>query len=269
VVWDKPQSTFVAGFNIYRESSLNGLYQKIAFVPYSNLSWYFDSIVEPDDRWAKYRISMSDICGVEGPLSPEHKTIHLAVQSVSPTSYDLIWDEYEGYPFSQYYIYRKYNFNGTWVLIDSVLANVTTYSDITFSATDTCYYHIDVMHPNGCTGSLMNVWPEANNLNSSKSNLLRVKDSTLTTTLAVTDVSVISVFPNPGSGVFTFEFKSGHTAEELIVFNVLGVQVKRQKISDSRFTVDLTGLPDGIYQIRFRAAGNVRGIKLVKVAGDK
>ncbi|HEY4799621.1 MAG TPA: SprB repeat-containing protein, partial [Bacteroidia bacterium] len=180
VVWEKPTgASNISGFNIYRESTTPDVYQRIGFSPWANLSIYFDSIPNPDNRWAKYKVAMVDICGNEGALSPEHKTIHLSIPDVTAQGVHLTWDKYEGYTFSYYEIFRKANSGGTWMKIDSVPASLNNYFDLTYNPVDTNYYHVDVPAPaGGCIPSIKYPDPDATNLNTSRSNVYKVQDST-------------------------------------------------------------------------------------------
>lgn len=253
VAWEKPVSTVIAGFNIYRESSQNQIYQFVAYSPYNNLSAYYDSIADPDARWAKYRISMVDVCGKEGPLSSEHKTIHLAIQSYSAQSIDLIWDAYVGYPFSYYHIFRKDSSNGIWMLLDSVPSTQNTYSDTALiSNGDTLSYHIDVAHPNGCVATIKNPEPMASNLNSSRSNVYRVVDSSL---VAVNNEEInfsIVLYPNPSSGVFTLK-TSEKEIKYIKITNQLGEDIKFIQLKNNKLVeiiIDLRSFAKGIYNVQ-------------------
>src|SRR5690606_3272690 len=50
VVWEKPVTTGIDHFNIYRETSQAGLYQLVASVDYANESVYSDPVASPNVR---------------------------------------------------------------------------------------------------------------------------------------------------------------------------------------------------------------------------
>ena len=253
IVWEKPVSTFIAGFNIYRESSQQGVYQKIAYSPYANVSTYYDPNVDPQSKWSRYRISMLDICGTEGPVSPDHKTMHLAIQSSTPTSTTLIWDSYVGYPFSYYNIYRKDSLTGIWMLIGATPSNITTYKDVSFPQTgDTIYYHVDVDHPGGdCNASIKGFDPLATSVKSGKSNSSdRLAPGGSSINELAMDNRVV-VYPNPSNGLFTVELK-GISASEIKIFNVLGEAVKTiSPVSGKKkIEVNMDEQGEGMYYVR-------------------
>lgn len=249
VVWEKPLSSFIGGFNIYRESSVQGIYQKIGFSTYTAVSTFYDPIADPDVKWARYRISMTDVCGVEGPVSPDHKTIHLSLLSSTPTTSMLVWDDYAGYAFSYYNIYRKIGAGGVWTLIAAMPATITTYTDATFPMTgDTIFYHVDVDHAGGdCNATLKNPDPMATTVKSAKSN----SSEKLAGVTSVNELSFenrINIYPNPNNGLFSIELKN-ISAPEIKIFNVLGEEVKHisNYNNKSKLDVDARALSGGVY----------------------
>ncbi len=267
VVWEKPVSTFIAGFNIYRESSQQGTYQKIAYSPYSNVSTYYDPIAQPDIKWARYRISMVDVCGTEGPMSPDHKTMHLSIQSVSASSIDMIWDAYEGYSFSYYRIFRKDSIGASWHFIDSVAAPKHTYSDTTLTYTgDSVSYHIDVDAPNDCNATIIkNPNAMATSVKSSKSN---GSDRIASPNSAVHEndnSKNILVYPNPSHGLFTIkDLQHNLQTATVKVYNVLGegiYQLPNQPVN--QLTIDLRGNAKGVYHLQLISGNSVINKKII------
>lgn len=256
IVWEKPISSFVAGFNIYRESSTPGIYQKIAYWPYSSLSMFKDSISDPAIRWAKYKISMTDICGTEGPMSQEHKTIHLSLMNYVSPDPTFIWDAYQGFGISYYYIYRKDSLSAPWVLIDSVLSNVNMYKDTSYvPSTDTTYYRIDVTSPSDCQATGIGPNPEAINLNSSKSNVYRIQDSTANSVAQHEMTINWSAYPNPNQGEFTLDFRTGLPSPAILtVTDLLGhvVYTARIPAMTRKMPMNLRQMGAGLYSIQVK-----------------
>ncbi len=75
----------------------------------------------------------------------------------------------------------------------------------------------------------------------------------------------VSVFPNPGNGVFTItseEFQKNTTLE---VYNSIGMLVKKQPINSNKAILDIPEQANGIYTLRFLQDNKVLHIsKLVK-----
>ena len=252
VVWEKPISSYIAGFNIYRESSKNGIYQLAGYSPYNNVTTFYDNVADPDAKWAKYRISMIDICGKEGLYSPVHKTIHCTIQSSSTiTKTNLIWDDYIGTPFSFYHIFRK-DAHGPWMLIDSVPSTSTVYSDSLFPQNgDSISYLIDVSHSGGdCDASIKKgQQPFVVITKSSKSNSSDRKGHFFTSVSENQYDKTIVVYPNPSSGIFTVQ-SSQSKILGLNIYNVLGEMVYQTTVNNMHKTeIAIPGIANGIYQI--------------------
>ncbi|HEY4799852.1 MAG TPA: T9SS type A sorting domain-containing protein, partial [Bacteroidia bacterium] len=228
-------------------------------------SEFFDTIVNPDSRWAKYRISMTDVCGMEGPLCAEHKTIHLSLQPSTSTSHNLIWDAYEGNSFAFYHIFRKANLSGSWVLVDSVPSAVTTYSDVTFNPLDTNYYHIDVSPPQGgCIATIKYPDIMATNLNTSRSNVYRVTDSSAVAVHEINYAGSVSVYPNPSKGAFTVQIFNQHVSgADVNIANVLGEKIYSIKMNSSRADIDLSDRAGGIYFITIKTQEGIAKKKII------
>jgi hypothetical protein len=195
---------------------------------------------------------MNDVCGKEGPYSPEHKTIHFSMQAYTDSTSSLIWDEYIGSPFTNYLIYRKYSANGIWTLIDSVPSTVNTYKDTSFTQNgDTLFYLVDVPHAGGdCNPSIkqpMN--PNATTMKSSKSNS---SDRTTLNLLGVVEPvsdSWLKIYPNPSHGTFTIQSSKGKV-ESLMIYNTLGELQYQKTVQGQKADITVPDISSGIYQVR-------------------
>jgi ELWxxDGT repeat protein len=79
----------------------------------------------------------------------------------------------------------------------------------------------------------------------------------------VTDL--ISVYPNPGQGVYTLSIPVRNGFEEIEVYSILGELISSQKVVHDLSTVDLKDKPNGVYVIRIRNGSEVpNSIKIIK-----
>ena len=108
IVWEKPVSTTIDHFKIYRESSVAGVFQYVDQVPYSIESRYTDTIAYPQLRSWRYKIVTVNNCGIESLPSPIHKTIHMVTDETSPGTYKINWDEYEGFGYPTFFVLKIY-----------------------------------------------------------------------------------------------------------------------------------------------------------------
>ena len=106
VVWQKEETQAIDFYSIYRETSSANNYEKIADVPFNQTSIYLDENTDSQTKAYRYKISATDNCGYESPLSTNHKTINATASLGVGGVVNLIWDGYEGFDFSTYSIYR-------------------------------------------------------------------------------------------------------------------------------------------------------------------
>jgi|SRR6185312_6451696 len=74
----------------------------------------------------------------------------------------------------------------------------------------------------------------------------------------------IFVYPNPSNGVFTFQSSLQGPKQSLKIYNVLGEKVYSQpSISNSRFIVNLSNQPSGIYILSINSANQIFYKKII------
>jgi PKD repeat protein len=248
VVWEKPVSNEIAYYNIYKESSQSGLYYQVDTIQYNSLSIWTDPVSDPQIRSWKYKITMVDQCGDESPLSSEHKTIHLNVNLGIGGSYNLIWDEYIGFSYSTYKIYRHTTVAGPWTLIATVPASVLSYTDVSPPA-NTASYMVEAVPNFSCAPTTHAA------INSTRSNIKTVFNNATGIENQVLNEQV-GMYPNPSSGSVNLIYPGCQDGYVLTVYNSLGQAVYAQRISRDEAaqrtntkTIDLSGLAEGIYVV--------------------
>jgi fibronectin type 3 domain-containing protein len=163
IIWEKSFATDIDYYNIYRESTQSGVYQKIGERQYTEESLFVDVNSNAKQRSYRYKISAVNTCSVESELSELHKTMHLTINLGTNGNINLIWDHYEGFKINTYYIYR-YTPESGWVKHDSIASNLTSYTDFD-APLENLQYMIEIVHPYGCTAT------KAVNRNTSRSNV--------------------------------------------------------------------------------------------------
>ncbi len=142
VVWLKENTDLIDYYTIYRETEGKDIYEMVDRVPYSELSVYEDLDADPNIRAWRYKMTATDVCGTETEMSAHHKTIHLRKNMGMNNTYNLEWDEYEGFDFSSFVIYREYKV-GTMSMLDTIAtlpSNVTAITDLEPVKRTTGYY---------------------------------------------------------------------------------------------------------------------------------
>jgi hypothetical protein len=153
-------------YNIYRESSVAGVYDSIGFIPADSAGVFVDSASNPAVQQYSYKVSTVDSCGNESTLSNRHTTMHLTVNQGVGTTWNLIWSPYKGMNFPTYRIWRADSvFN--WTLIDSVSSSLTSYTDLT-PPSGGLYYQVEIVLDHTCQPYLYS--KAQTNFNTSRSN---------------------------------------------------------------------------------------------------
>jgi len=153
VVWQKPFTQNIDFYSVYRELS-SGFYSLVGIVPYDSLSQFTDNTlgINPNVTSYRYKLSYTDTCGNESPMSNFHETIHLSTNLAPNGGVNLIWDGYEGIPLSYYRILRDSSYTNTWEVLDSVTNNVFIWTDAN-PPTNGAQYLIEVVIPYTCTST--------------------------------------------------------------------------------------------------------------------
>jgi alpha-tubulin suppressor-like RCC1 family protein len=178
------------GFKIERQTGLSGTFEQIATVN-ANVTSYSDTGLNPDTPYY-YRIRAYNTFGdglnlyssVITPIlfAPSFLTSTL----VSSFQFNLYWTDnsIDEYGFK---IERKKSRNGTWTEINTVNANVTSYSDITstgFAPNTTYYYRIkaynafDSVYSNEISIALSGAWFVIN-ANGNSTIIARITNNTI------------------------------------------------------------------------------------------
>jgi hypothetical protein len=246
ILWKKPNDATIDHYNVYRETSQAGLYQLIDSVDYDSLTVYNDVAASPNIRSWRYKISTVNTCGIESALSAYHKTIHLSISKGLANSFNLAWDDYEGFTYPKFKLYRYTNIDG-WVYLDSLPTNLYSYTN-TPPTEDGLNYIIAIDSPNDCT-------PEkAQDYNSSRSN--KCSGHMLQGTGNPTGIAEYNqknevqlvVYPNPSSGIVNFYWEGQNI--QFTVLNVQGQQLFEGTLKNGTTQLDLSKLEPGVYFLK-------------------
>ncbi|MCH2225262.1 MAG: T9SS type A sorting domain-containing protein, partial [Crocinitomicaceae bacterium] len=258
IVWEKPITDEIAYFNVYRESSIAGMFQLVDSVSYNQVSEYNDTIAYPGLRSWRYKLGTVDTCGNESILSEAHKTMHITLSSSAGT-YNLAWDHYEGFAYSTYYIWRHTDQSG-WIEIDQVATSITTYTNVP-PTEDGIDYMVEIQPPMTCTSTL-----KATDYNSSRSN--KSEDSGIIQNGPddsgfAEDQIDFELYPNPTEG--QVKIVLGEWSDYTIsLIDISGKLIYETNINGENSLLDLTHLESGSYLIKVNSDKGEGISKLVK-----
>jgi photosystem II stability/assembly factor-like uncharacterized protein len=148
VVFEKHVLGAIDHYNIYAESSVAGVYDSIGFIPADSAGVFVDTNSNPAVKAYSYKISTIDSCGNESDMSDFHKTMHLTINQGSGTTWNLIWNFYEGIPVQTYRIWRA-DTSLNWTKIDSVPGTNSSYTDQNPPAGG-LFYQVEIISPYIC-----------------------------------------------------------------------------------------------------------------------
>jgi len=266
VIWEKPVLTGVDSFYVYKESTSSNVYNKIGSLSANAFSTFTDNNSNPFQRADRYKISILDTCGFESSPSIIHKTIHLSVNQGVGNTYNLIWDAYEGFMLSTYYIMRGTTPNNL-VAIDSIQSNLLSYTDLNPPA-GTVYYAIEVRKAISC-----NPTARTSSLGYASS-LSNIKDNVISSLNDYTNpFNSFTIIPNPATENTSINLNLSTTClTNITVFDMTGrlAQILYNSLltaGSHAFTWDLNGnnakANAGIYFIKVSANGYTQTKRVV------
>jgi hypothetical protein len=249
VVWEKPITSAIDSFYVYRETSVSNVYSQVGARPYDSLSVWLDPIANPAVQAYRYKLTALDTCGSETPLSNFHKTIHLTINQGVGNAWNLIWSNYEGISFGSYNIYRGTTLNNL-SLLTSIQSNLNSYTDLS-APSGNVYYQIEIVNPNNCVPT------KSINYSISKSNIVNTNSSSIDEI----NESNITVYPNPANELLIIE--SGILLNSKFrIIDAIGRTVYQGFLSSSKNSLDISSFSRGTYTLIVENLGKpVRFVK--------
>lgn len=148
IVWEPTEGVGIVSYNIYKETTVSDQYVLIGNILAGEITIFTDTLSNPSQQSDRYKISIIDTCGNESSLSNAHKTMHLTVSSGIGV-FNLIWENYEGFSFGSYVIYKGTT-PSNLTPIGYIQSNLTSYSDFQIVPNQAYYYNISVIKSDTC-----------------------------------------------------------------------------------------------------------------------
>ncbi|MBI3509421.1 MAG: T9SS type A sorting domain-containing protein [Bacteroidetes bacterium] len=263
VIWERTNSPAAGSYNIYRESSVAGVYNLIGSQPITQFSTFTDMTSNPLQMASRYEITTSDSCGAESDTSAHHRTLFLQVSPSISGGYNLIWTPYEGLNIATYDIYRG-STPGNMNVIAAVPGTIFNFTDGAPPA-GPIYYCVVAVHPTGgCNPSRLS--QQAASTNGSLSNI------GLANGVGIDAASLMqnsmSITPNPNDGNFQLNIQILNSGKiEVKVFDAIG-QIAYEKTENAGagiFTekMDLSSLAKGVYMVQVKTEKGIVVKRLV------
>ena len=251
IVWEKPITTGIDSFYVYKETNVTDVYTKIGATNYPDLAVFLDQNSNPAVQAYRYKLAILDTCGIETPLSDFHKTIHLTINQGVGNSWNLIWSHYEGINFGSYNIYRGTSLSNM-SLLTTIQSNLNSYTDLT-PPTGPLYYQIEVVNPNNCDPT------KIMNYGLSKSNIVNNGVSGISEEV----LSTINVYPNPTNDKFTLNVSNDLIGKNYLITDFSGRVISQGKINALIQTLDVQEISKGSYFLQIDKS-TAKAIKIIK-----
>jgi uncharacterized protein (TIGR02145 family) len=236
VVWEKPISTAIDSFYIYKETTVANVYTQVGSRHYDSLSVWIDPLSNPAVQAYRYKLTALDTCGSETPLSDYHKSIHLTINQGVGGSWNLIWSNYEGINFGSYNIYRGTSLSNL-TLLTSIQSNLNSYTDLS-PPSGNVYYQIEILNPNNCSPT------KVVNYSSSKSNIVT------NSSIGLTENTLESkVYPNPVNDVL-YVVMAEESNEIYFILDSRGRKVLEGRLNGTETQINLKELSNGAYMLK-------------------
>lgn len=268
IVWEKAEMEGISFYNIYRENAQAGNYMWIDTVQYSSLSVFNDVIASPLQRSWRYRISAVNECGVEGPISAPHKTLHLnTINQSTPGVVDIYWDDYEGTTAAEYVVNRFTDQNGWEVLSPTVpFGNPTVFTDTPPTGSTSLDYYVSLNLTDPCTATY-----KAQDFNSSRSNKEKgifnpgsgTGNSSNAGISVLEDQVFLSVSPNPFNEVLNIKLL-GASKTTVEIRDIHGKLIRSSICKEGESVIPTENLSSGVYFVSAQLKGSLRTMKIVK-----
>jgi len=266
VVWEKNSIAPIEYYNLYRESSYAGIYDRIGSIPKNDLSVIVDSGANPTEQAYLYKITAIDTAGYETDidLSKTHKSIHLLVTTNPETNAtQLDWDRYVGFEYGSYEIFRSetsYDFTSLHLMSSST----STWADPEPGST-TKFYRIGAVKPEPCNPSGGVIKADSGPYSHSMSN---IDDNRLQTTFtgSISQFGILEIFPNPFNQSATIRFENPSGKSYTLTITDLSGKVYRisDNITTSEFVLERKDLTQGFYFVELRGPSNYRGTIIIE-----
>jgi photosystem II stability/assembly factor-like uncharacterized protein len=237
VVWEKPVSTQIDSFYIYREVT-TGVFQQIGSVSYDSLSEYHDYGANPNSTAFSYKIAALDTCGGVGAMSDFHKTIHLQNLGSGNLQWTLYDIENASNPVTFYRVYRDDLGTGNFLPITTTIpGGNTTFTDVNYASFPNADYRVDVAWAFTCT-------PTRTTINTTRSN---IKSSALIGINENMFNQSFVIYPNPATNSITLTSLLANERMSLLIYNAIGQVVYSKALVVGSELISTEGFPRGVY----------------------
>jgi hypothetical protein len=268
IIFQKPSNmTTVDSFFIYREGIVTDQFDLIGKLVSTDYSAFSDLTSNPRQQAEIYKMAIKFKDGSVSTMTSPHTTMLLTTnRGVNNSTWNLIWNKYQGISVATYQIYRGID-STSLTYLASVSGSNSIFTDNAAPVGD-IYYQIVILGTT-CTpaqgGPIPGQAPVPQLLGGSfteiKSNINRTKDTSAIVT-GITELSQwsdLKVYPNPTSGSVVLQISSdANFAAAVSVYDLLGQKVLNENVKiangQNQISLSTNALSNGMYLVQISSA---------------
>ena len=254
VVWNKENNLGISEYEVHKETSSLNVFQLLGTVPFDSLSQFIDTAANSSVHSYRYKLRTIDSCGNFSEFLAYHKTIHLVSNIGLNNTVNLVWDDYIGFDYLTFYINRYHPTTG-WEVLDSVAANIHSYTDSSYPSLAGLEYDIEVIPTFPCLAE------KAQDHNTTRSNRHTIAPPNAN---AVDELTLLNarVQPNPSNGLFSIFVENANWSYSILDMN--GKLILNETVSNNNAEVNIQALEAGIYMLQISVEDQSIHKKIVK-----
>lgn len=256
IVWQRKLGSQIAAYRIYKETNTTNVFEPIGLSPADSMGYFLDLSSDPISRSNRYKISILDTCGNEGPLSEPHKTLHLAINQGINNTYNLIWEPYIGLEPQTINIYRGSNSNNLGLLAN-LPASVFQFVDQN-PLQGNNYYMVELVFGVSCDPTIL----LKKAFNSSTSNIASSIPSALQEVAGLKSV-LVNIGPNPFQNEVKVYPPNGQ-AITLEIFDIQGRKMKQFELLNDVQSINTSDFEEGVYIFSIYENGRAHQVRMIK-----
>jgi len=258
IIWEPQYPDYVDSIIVYKETAIADEFEIIGKKSIDATSIFVDEESENAPNSNRYSIAFRDTSGLLSPLSTPHKTMHLTM-NVGINGINLIWEKYEGFDYSTFYIYRG-SLQKEMMKIAEIPSNLFTFTDLNPSLFH-LYYQVVIEHPSPC-----DITPQKSTLNvfsSTKSNI--VEYSMIPEALKENYDYTFYMYQNPVNDFLTITIENLNIERfHVEIFDLSGRSIQSYASISNGSMIDFSDLKAGMYLVTIRSDGIVHNRMIIK-----
>ncbi len=266
LMWEKPVSSQIQAFAIYKEIPFNSNnYQQIVVLPYDSLSEYLDLNSDAEIVTDRYRLSFIDTCNGETAQSDFVRAIGLRVFPGVGVQRVLSWNSYTGAAqnITSYLVYSGPDFSSL-SLLTTLLPGVPPYIDSNPIAGTNTVYRVETELSQSCesTRAVRN-----RSVSNSSGNTAFTYPSDVSIVEVTPSKYKFNILPNPNNGNFIINWENAEIAPDAKVWieSVYGEKVTNPVMMRENNTSISINVQSGVYFVRVNSSAGEWVTRLVIV----